>query len=175
MRTPVSAGAVGALPRGLCFLWVLLAGCGHSQPEKDYGSQRGGGGPPPSPGGGARGGAAGAAGAGGASRGGPFAVSKGCKAIEARYDAAFPELLVCPVGDAVRKCDSKAYKDHIVCGCTVFTTAGNFGALGELQNALNDWNNAGCAKELSCPSVDCPAANKGACVADGDVGTCETQ
>lgn len=175
MRTPVSAGAVGALPRGLCFVWVLLSGCGHAQPEKDYGSQRGGGGPPPSPGGDARGGAGGASGGGGASAEGPFAVSKRCKAIEANYDAVFLQLLACPVGDAVTKCESKKFKNHIVCGCDVFTTLGNFGVIGELQGALEEWNNASCAKEVSCPKVDCPAATKGACVADGDSGTCETQ
>lgn len=161
-------------------LLASLTGCGHSQPEKDYGSSSGSGGPPPSgtsgKGGGATGGSAGAAGSGGKAGGGnadgTFSTNASCRALEKRFDELLPKILNCTVGTT--RCDAK-FRDRLACSCEIFVATEDFEGVALIQGVITDWDKAGCAKLITCPDTTCETAVSGACVADGDLGVCTTK
>lgn len=156
----------------LAIALVLAAGCGHSQPDKDYGGTSGGGSPPPSSGSG--GSSAGAGGGSGDEPWGPFAVSANCKAIEQQFNDYLPRLLTCPPGDTVVTCNTK-FRSHIVCGCDIFVQSADFEAIAALQGAINNWDAQACASEVVCPAYECPTYTRGVCTPDGDSGVCESK
>jgi hypothetical protein len=152
-------------------LLVVLAGCGHSQPDKDYGGTSGGGSPPPSSGKGGHG----AGGDGGVDEPyGPFAVSPNCKAIEQQFNDYLPRLLACPPKDTAVTCNTK-YRSHIVCGCDIFVQSADFEAIAALQGAINNWDAQACANEVVCPEIECPSFTNGICTPSGDGGVCESR
>ena len=178
-------------PRKLASLGalILLAACGHSQPDKDYGSSTGSGGPPVSgpigkggagggcPGAGGSAGKAGAAGSAGcppsgALGDGTFSTDASCKALEKRFDTLLPKVLACTVGTT--KCDAK-FRNRLACSCDIFIATEDFEGVALVQGVINDWDNAKCALKVTCPDVDCPNIVAGTCSADGDIGICTTK
>jgi hypothetical protein len=174
-RSPPRRRAFGPSATSLAFVALALGAltaCGHSQPDKDYGGTSGGGGPPPKTGNGGAGGASGASGAGGDAS---FAVSAACKALEQQFDDNLPSVLACTVGDPTTVCNAK-FRSRIVCGCDIFIATVDFEAVALLQRAILDWDSAKCGSQVKCPTdLVCPSISKGSCVANGDVGICETK
>lgn len=194
--SPTSGAEVGS--RLFSFgLLVVLAACGHSQPDKDYGSSSGSGGPPPAGGKGNKAGAggscpgagggagavgkagngadAGTAGSAGCPRvlaDGPISTDAACKALEKRFDELLPQVLSCTVGTT--KCDAK-FRDRLACGCDIFIATEDFNGVALIQGVINDWDNAKCGLKITCPDVDCRNVVSGSCVAAGDLGVCTTK
>jgi hypothetical protein len=143
---------------------VVLMGCGHAQPDKDYGGTSGGGSPPPSSGNGG----------GGEAPYGPFAVSANCQSLEQQFNDYLPRLLACAPNDTAVTCDTK-FRSHIVCGCDIFVQSADFEAIAALQGAINNWDAQACANEVVCPEIECPTYTNGICTPKGDGGVCESR
>ena len=149
--------------------FLLLVGCGHSEPTVDDGTPSGSSGPIGLGGSGKNGstsGSGGASGAAGATSNEQFrSKTAACQAFEHEYNQLLPEAQACDPTAVPSPCVQRV-NNEVACPCVTFAV-GDLVLVEQLESIQNQWAASTCQGESDCSKVACPTAP-----ADGTSGNC---